>query len=137
MVLFGPGENHLELIAEQDGAIATDAITLTYQTNPWGKPAQMALAEIDRDDETVTVEAKLLDADRVLGLDARNTVCFVLTGDGSLIDNLGTSTGSRTVQLYNGRAQISEWFNGGHSVLSVASTGLPTRFLHVQGKSLL
>ena len=62
---------------------------------------------------------------------------FILTGDGSLIDNPGTSTGSRTVQLYNGRAQISVWFNGGHSVLSVASTGLPTRFLHVQGKRLL
>ena len=62
---------------------------------------------------------------------------FVLTGDGSLVDNLGTSTGSRPVQLYNGRAQISVWFNGGHSVLSVASTGLPTRVLHVQGSSLL
>jgi beta-galactosidase len=137
MVLFEPGKNHLEVIAEKDGAIATDAIALTYQTNPWDTPAQMALAEIDRDDETVTVGAKVLDADRVLGLDARNTVCFVLTGDGSLIDNLGTSTGSRTVQLYNGRAQISVGFNGGPSVLSVAPTGLPTRVLPVQGKGLL
>jgi beta-galactosidase len=34
---------------------------------------------------------------------------FILTGDGSLIDNLGTSTGSRTVQSYKGRAQISVW----------------------------
>ena len=50
---------------------------------------------------------------------------FILTGDGSLIDNLGTSTGSRTVQSYKGRAQISVWFNGGHSVLSVASTDCP------------
>ena len=34
-------------------------------------------------------------------------VRFSLAGGGVLIDNQGTSTGSRVVQLYNGRAQIS------------------------------
>jgi beta-galactosidase len=45
-----------------------------------------------------------------------------------LIDNLGTSTTARKVQLYNGRALISVQRNG-KSVVSVSSEGLPTTFL--------
>ena len=61
--------------------------------------------------------------------DARSFVRFGLAGDGRLVDNLGTSTGSRKVQLYNGRAIIRVDLNGGKSVASVASPGMPTAFL--------
>jgi beta-galactosidase len=59
-----------------------------------------------RDSKKVTLQACLLDANGVRCLDARNVVRFGLTGDGRLLDNLGTSTGSRVVQLFNGVAQI-------------------------------
>ncbi len=49
------------------------------------------------------VEARLFDANRIQCLDARQRVRFGITGDGRLLDNLGTSTGSREVELYNGR----------------------------------
>ena len=73
------------------------------------------------------VEAQLVDAKGVLCLDARNVVRFGLAGDGRLIDNLGTSTTARKVELYNGRAQISFQAKG-KSVISVSSEGLPTAF---------
>jgi beta-galactosidase len=69
-----------------------------------------------------------VDAKDVLCLDARNVVQFGLAGDGRLIDNLGTSTSARKVELYNGRAQISLQRKG-RSVVSVSSDGLPTAFL--------
>lgn len=71
---------------------------------------------------------KLFDSKDVLCLDARNLVKFGLTGDGKLIDNQGTSSGSRSVELYNGRAVIRVNLNGGNSVASVSAKGLPTSF---------
>ena len=70
----------------------------------------------------------MFDEDGVPCLDAANVVRFGLTGDGRLLDNLGTSTGSRVVQLYNGRAQISLRTHRRNGVASVSSDGLKTVF---------
>ena len=51
---------------------------------------------------------------------------FGLAGDGRLLDNLGTSTGSRAVQLYNGRARISVQLTGSKASVSVSSEGCET-----------
>jgi beta-galactosidase len=91
----------------------------------------MALREASREGDVVTVEVQALDEQGVPCLDARNVVRFGLTGDGTLVDNLGTSTGSRQVQLYNGRATIAVEMNEGRSVLSVASEGMATQFLDI------
>ena len=93
-------------------------------------PAKLMLEELRIDGDVVTVEAKLVDAKGVLCLDARNFVRFGLAGDGRLIDNLGTSTTARKVQLYNGRAQINIKRTG-RSVISISSEGLPTTFLNI------
>lgn len=60
-----------------------------------------------------------------------DTVRFGLAGDGELLDDLGTDTGSRVVQWYNGRAQIRLRSNGDHAVASLQSEGLPTQFPEV------
>jgi beta-galactosidase len=96
-----------------------------YQTEKWDKPAKLLLSEI-----AGGVEVKLVDEKGVQCLDARNFVRFALAGDGVLIDNLGTSTTARKVQLYNGRAQINVQRKG-RSVVSVSSEGLPTAFLNI------
>jgi len=101
----------------------SDQIKFVYQTEKWDKPAKLLLAEI-----AGGVEVKLVDAKGVQCLDARNFVRFALAGDGELIDNLGTSTTARKVQLYNGRAQIGIKSRG-RWVVSVSSEGLPTEFL--------
>jgi beta-galactosidase len=73
----------------------------------------------------------LLDKNNVQCLDATNWINFSLSGDGTLIDDLGTSSGSRKVQVYNGRAIISIKTNNGKSVVGVQSPGLQTVFLTI------
>ena len=77
------------------------------------------------------MEARLLDSNRVTCLDSRARVYFELSGDGGLLDHLGTSTGSSAVELYNGRAEISLLQNGGKSSVSVSSKGVSTALLSI------
>jgi beta-galactosidase len=130
-VEFAPGRNHLRVVAKKDGASVSDEIKLLYQTANWEQPARLALAEVSRDKDNVTIEAALLDAKGTLCLNARNVVRFSLAGSGTLIDNQGTSTGSRVVQLYNGRAQISLARNGGASTAGVVSEGIAPAFVSI------
>jgi beta-galactosidase len=78
--------------------------------------------------ETVTIEAKLYDAKGVLCLDARNRIRFTIAGVGTLIDNQGTTKGSRVVEMCNGRAEISLARNDGGSIIGVTTAGLKTTF---------
>jgi len=122
LVKFREGENVVRAVGNKEIA---DEIKFVYQTEKWDKPAKLLLAETKDG-----VEVKLIDAKGVLCLDARHFVRFALAGDGDLIDNLGTSTTARKVQLYNGRAQISVK-RSGKLVISVSSEGLPTAFLSI------
>jgi beta-galactosidase len=131
MVKFTPGKNHLRVVASKNGVTVSDEIEFEYQTAKWSKPARFALAQIARDKDVVTIEATAFDAKGVLCLDAKNVVRFSLAGNGALIDNLGTSTGSRVVQLYNGRTQISIRCNGGAYTASVTSEGIAPAFVSV------
>ena len=72
-----------------------------------------------------------MDAKQVQCLDAANWVRFGLAGDGNLIDDLGTSSGSRYVQLYNGRAIIRVKTNGGKNTVSAKIDGVATVLLNL------
>ena len=125
---FSKGANRLHVVATKGSAMITDEVELIYQTETWGKPFELRLLEKARKGNVVTLEAKLYDANGVLCLDSRNTVHFSLAGDGRLLDNLGTSRGSRELQLYNGRAEISVT-RGGRCSVGVSSDGMPAAFL--------
>jgi beta-galactosidase len=131
MVKFAPGKNHLRVVAQKNGVTVSDEIELVYQTEKWSKPARFALAQIARDNDIVTIEAAAFDAKGVLCLDAKNVVRFSLAGSGCLIDNQGTSTGSRVVQLYNGRARISLRCHDGACTAGVTSEGIAPAFVTV------
>jgi len=120
LVKFKPGENVVRAV----GNNVSDEIRFVYQTEKWDKPAKLVLKVSNS-----VVEAQLVDAKGVLCLDARNVVRFGIAGDGRLIDNLGTSTTSRKVELYNGRAEISVESEG-KFVVSVSADALPTAFLN-------
>jgi len=127
-VVFAQGENSVKVEARKGKLMVTDEITQVYQTEEWGEPAQMVLNLIKQEDGIATIEVKLKDANNILCVDARNQVTFGLTGDGTLIDNMGTSSGSRKVELYNGRAILRVKLNGGVSTASVKCQGIPTQF---------
>ena len=125
---FAKGENIVKVIGKKGKEMVTDEIKFNYQTEKWEKPAKMELKKISQQGDEATVEVKLYDNKGVQCLDAISWINFGLTGDGKLLDNLGTSSGSRKVQAYNGRAIISIKLNKGKSVVSVKSEGLPTVF---------
>jgi beta-galactosidase len=127
LVNFKPGKNHLRVVAKPAAAKpVSDEIDFVYQTQPWSAPARFTLQEKSRNGSTVTLLAKLLDDHGALCLDAKHQVRFSVAGDAELIDNLGTSTGSRLVQLYNGRAEISVHLpRGGEAVVGIEAEGLP------------
>ena len=128
---FVKGGNVVKVVAKNGNEIVTDEIKFIYQTEKWGKPSTMELKKVSEVGGIATLEVKLFDDKGVQCLDAVNWINFGLTGDGKLIDNLGTSSGSRKVQAYNGRAIISADLKSGKSVVSVKSDGLPTVFVNL------
>jgi beta-galactosidase len=113
------------------GVEVKDSITFQYQTEKWGKPSKLLIEKINEGNGIATIQAKLLDDKNVQCLDAINWIRFGLTGDGELIDDLGTSSGSRYVQLYNGRAIIRVKTKNGKSVISAAVNTVPRAFLNL------
>ena len=120
-VQFKKGENTLRAVANG----LTDEIRLVYQTESWGKPAKLELKEISRAGDIVTLETRVFDAKGVACLDAAQLVSFGFTGDGKLLDNLGTASGSRKVQFANGRATIRVQLTG-NAAATVTAEGLET-----------
>jgi beta-galactosidase len=135
MVILHEGNNTIRAIGKKDKKIVEDQITQQYQTTKWSDPAKLLVEKIEEDDKITIVQVKILDEANVPCLDAANWIYFSLAGDGSLICNLGTSSGSRKVQAYNGRAVISIRHNGGKNVVCVESPSLPTVFLSLDKKT--
>lgn len=127
-VVFASGANTLKVIARKGKTTITDEIHQNYQTEKWGTPAQMSLQKIAQNGDTATIEVRLLDAKKVLCLNARKQVVFGLNGDGKLLDNLGTVSGSRKLESQNGRATIRVKLNNGQNIASVKCDGLRTIF---------
>lgn len=130
-VMFHKGNNDVRVVAAKGKTTVEDKITFRYQTEQWSKPAKMTLEKIAAAGNTVTLEVKLFDANGIQCLDAANWVRFSLAGDGRLIDNLGTSSGARLVQLYNGRAIIRVDTKNGVNTAAAKSDGIPTVMLHL------
>lgn len=136
-VLLKDGPNQLRAVAKTSAGELVDELTVGYQSKSWGKPARLTLTELAQKDGVITIEARLADAEGVPCLDCSNIVRFGMVGEGQLLDNLGTSTGSRVVQMYNGRAQISAKVVGHKAVFSASSEGRRTQFLNVENKSVV
>lgn len=92
----------------------------------WEEPAQLLIEETGRKNDTADIRVLLLDENGKLCLDASNWIRFGISGDGKLIDNLGTSDGARRMQMYNGKARIRVKMNQGSSAISASSEGIPT-----------
>ena len=136
-VKLNDGPNKLLAVAHTPQGELRDEISVEYGSAGWGKPARLTLNKLSESNDVHTVEARLLDKDGVLCLDAANVVRFGVTGDGWLLDNLGTARGSRVVQLANGRARISLQLTGSKAIASIASEGLSTQFLEISNATAI
>jgi beta-galactosidase len=129
-VAFAAGKNHLRVVATKGATVVTDEIDLSYQTEQWEHPTQLELIEKGRTHGVVTVKARLLDGRGILCLDSAKVIRFSLSGAGKLVDNLGTTTGSREVQLSNGCAEISV-VRVGECRIQATPEGLPSASLEL------
>jgi beta-galactosidase len=134
MVVLNEGNNIINAVGKKGKIIVKDQVIQQYQTAAWSDPAKLAVERIDEENDIITVQVKILDSANVPCLDAANWIHFSLAGDGILTDNQGTSSASRKVQAYNGRAIIRVKQNGGRNILCVQSPSLPTVFLALDKK---
>ncbi|HEX9016554.1 MAG TPA: glycoside hydrolase family 2 TIM barrel-domain containing protein [Chloroflexota bacterium] len=130
-----PGPNELKALGSgPEGRVAEHTITQEYLIRPvrdavatgfrcWAGPALSSHgASVTR------FSVQLIDTDGHPVVNDRRRVGFRLLGRGRLIDNLGTVSGSRVVELANGRAAISVEVWGPASVEVEAAGISNTRF---------
>ncbi len=130
-VVLNKGNNKMKVIARTNKIKVEDELDFVYQTDQWNKPATISIKKIKEENGIATVEAILLDNKNILCLDATNKIRFGITGDGKLIAEQGTTSGSRLLEVSNGRAIIKVDTNKGKTVISVQSEGLATAFLQL------
>lgn len=126
---FNSGKNHIKVIARTGKISVEDNVTFEYQTQKWGTPAQLKIEAINRNEDVVTICARVYDDKGIFCPDAKEIVVFDVAGNAELIDNLGTWDGSRKIQLYNGRAYIKVKLFPGNSVVSVKTEKIPAALL--------
>ena len=132
-VSLKPGENHVRAIGTaKDGSQVSDEIRFRYETEPWGAAAALALTQEALGEGLVRVNVQVVDAAGRACLDAKEFIRFQIAGDGALIKNQGTVSGSSKIQAQNGRASICVKTQGGRSAVAVSSEGLPTETIIIQ-----
>ncbi|NDV80479.1 glycoside hydrolase family 2 TIM barrel-domain containing protein [Bacteroides sp. 51] len=125
-VVYEEGVNTLRAVGIDKKLRIADEIAQEYQTEKWGKESQIVLSHTPLDNDTVLIQAEIRDAAGVRCLDSQAYVEFSLVGNGKLIQNQGTSIGSRKLQAYNGRAYIKAVKNGKITVCAhiLSETGI-------------
>lgn len=118
-VLFEAGENHLSVVATKGDEKITDEITLQYETRQWDTPRTIETFQEQIEPGITEIEVVVKDKNGVICLDAKNWVEFEYVGTGSMLADLGTSRGTRKIQLANGRAFIRVRQNGDKGVLKI------------------
>lgn len=131
-VLLNAGKNEIKAIAvAKDKTILEDEITVRYQTEKWGEEKRLLVSSEGMDEAFVLVKVSLVDEKGIPCLDSKKVIRFELAGDGELVKNQGTVSGSSKVQAANGTASIRVKRGSGKSVVAVKSENLDTQFVTI------
>ncbi len=129
-VKLNPGDNEVKAVAiAKNKTSYEDSLNWVYQTAKWGEVQKMIVTASDLGDGYERVDVRLVDKNGIACLDSDNVLRFEIVGDGELLKNQGTITGSVKVQAANGRASIKVKRGNGKSVIAVKSDKLETQFL--------
>ncbi|MDC7223394.1 MAG: glycoside hydrolase family 2 TIM barrel-domain containing protein [Spirochaetales bacterium] len=101
------GEHQVEAVGlPETGEPVRDALDFRLHLQGWGTPTAFRLCELSRDEETVTLEAQLVDEQDRPVLDDARFIRWTACGALELWADRGTAKGSSRIQLANGRTQI-------------------------------
>ena len=109
-----------------------DEISFDYQTKTWDAPDRLDIQRVDYSNDTASVWVQAVDKNGTLCLDAKNFIEYSLSGKGNMIDDLGTSTGSRKVQLFNGAGMIRVNLDHSTNWIAVNAEGLKPAFARLK-----
>ncbi|MDR2130154.1 MAG: DUF4982 domain-containing protein [Odoribacteraceae bacterium] len=130
-----PGKNTVRAIGwkkeKRDRVAVSDEITFHYETRSPGKEAGIVVRMTDVDTEHVWVEAELVDRQGVVCVTSRKQIRFDIIGEGKLIVNKGTSTGSKQVQVFNGRGRVMVKRGNGKSYIFIRVEELKNIFVEI------
>ncbi|PRP66694.1 glycoside hydrolase family 2 protein [Nonlabens agnitus] len=104
---FKEGNNTLKAVGQdQDGNTVTDEMTVNYRYTKNKKPVELTLEyeQLENGNYLFTTYAK--DADGLRCLDYEDRVYFQCMSGGTTMKSLGTPTGSESIKMANGKAQI-------------------------------
>ncbi len=130
-VRFNERGTHLKVVARKNDVVVTDKLDINYQTLQWNEPYRLLPEVAEMNNDTATVLMVLLDKNGVFCPDADNLIVYSLIGDGHLLDTHITTLCNHEIRLSNGSAKIRVKLNGGESMLSVQSEGLPTALISI------
>ena len=127
------GRNEIKAVGDNK---LVDLIYQDYQTASWDVPDHVSLKAYPLEEDLLMVEAQVEDANGLKCLDNSEFVHFAVVGDATLVENLGTSTGSRVIQTSNGRARImvrmkSKVKQYGKAILSASMKSVPTAYINL------
>lgn len=106
-VPFIQGDNQLLVKGRSDQVQVEDKLQVTYLIGHHGPFAKLLLNTIPIDNERVLIEAEAVDVNGNRVLDFSERAYFsLLDGNGELLENQGTPTGSSTIEMANGYAAI-------------------------------
>ena len=129
-VALQAGPVSVRAVATRKGGVRlTDEISFRYVTEAWGPADRIAVQAVPVGDGRIRIEAEVLDAQGRRCLDDKRFIRFQLAGDGTLIKNQGTPTGSSKVQTCNGVACIYLRPGAGRASVAVLSEGLKTEIV--------
>jgi len=124
------GDNSINAIAtSNDKSLYEDNLNWVYQIEKWGDECMMKLSSSPVDDNITKIDVCIVDDKNIQCLDSKTVVRFEIAGDGELIKNQGTSSGSSKIQVANGHASIKVRKGRGKAVVAVKSDKLETQFL--------
>jgi len=125
------GKNDIKAIAAIQMTKITDQITQQYQIAQWEKDAQMEMSYTPlNQSDTTLIQVQVKDKNGIPCLDSNRMIEFQLAGEGLLIQNQGTSTGSRKIEVANGRARIKAIIKGKCTIF-VKSKNIPPNFITI------
>ncbi|MDR1764198.1 MAG: glycoside hydrolase family 2 protein [Dysgonamonadaceae bacterium] len=128
-VNFSSGTNILKAVGTKGKTTVADSITLFYETRQFGKPAKIQIKILEETADYAWIEAVLLDENDVQSLEAKDFICFSSSGDGKLVVNQGTASGSSKVEAQNGKGRMKLLKCGGKTIVAVKVEGLETAFV--------
>ncbi|MBK7629528.1 MAG: glycoside hydrolase family 88 protein [Ignavibacteriales bacterium] len=106
-VNFIEGKNQLVAVGyNNEKKVAIDTLVINYSFKKQEIPQEIKVTGMKMQSGNYLIEAVVVDKNGSRCLDYNKRIYFSVSGSGNLIENMGTPTGSSTIEAANGKVQI-------------------------------